>query len=53
MAAKGKGNLGTTLQGIGPSYASKILRFGLRIGDLIDWNSFLPKYDKFVDEAMY
>lgn len=53
MSAKGNGNLGTTLQGIGPSYASKILRFGLRVGDLIDWNRFLPKYDKFIDEAMY
>ena len=42
VAEKRKGDkaIGTTLQGIGPSYASKILRFGLRVGDLVDWPSF-------------
>lgn len=39
------------MQGIGPSYASKVLRFGLRVGDLLDWNLFLEKYDKFIDVA--
>lgn len=37
---QGKAQIGTTLQGIGPSYASKILRFGLRVGDLVDWELF-------------
>ena len=39
------------MQGIGPSYASKVLRFGLRVGDLLDWNMFLEKYNKFIDVA--
>jgi adenylosuccinate synthase len=38
---QGKPVIGTTLQGIGPSYASKILRFGLRVGDLRDWDEFV------------
>jgi adenylosuccinate synthase len=50
---KGDKAIGTTLQGIGPSYASKILRFGLRVGDLVDWNTFLEKYDKFIDAAKF
>lgn len=48
---KGDKAIGTTLQGIGPSYASKILRFGLKVGDLVDWKTFLEKYNKFVDVA--
>jgi len=40
--------LGTTKRGIGPTYASKALRIGLRIGDLADWDTFLPKYDRFI-----
>jgi len=47
----GKPIIGTTLQGIGPSYASKILRFGLRMGDLTDWKSFTEKYSKFIEAA--
>ena len=37
---KGKNALGTTKRGIGPTYASKALRIGLRVGDLADWSSF-------------
>lgn len=48
---KGADAIGTTLQGIGPSYASKMLRFGLRMGDLVDWKLFLEKYNKFVEVA--
>ncbi len=40
--------IGTTKRGIGPTYASKSLRMGLRIGDLSDWDTFLPKYDRFI-----
>lgn len=40
--------LGTTNRGIGPTYASKALRMGLRIGDLSDWDTFLPKYERFI-----
>lgn len=32
--------IGTTKRGIGPTYASKMLRIGLRAGDLADWNVF-------------
>jgi len=45
---KGDKAIGTTLQGIGPAYASKILRFGLKVGDLVDWDTFLVKYKKFI-----
>lgn len=41
--------LGTTNRGIGPTYASKALRMGLRIGDLTDWTTFLIKYDRFIN----
>jgi adenylosuccinate synthase len=40
--------LGTTNKGIGPTYASKALRIGLRVSDLSDWTLFLEKYDRFV-----
>jgi adenylosuccinate synthase len=40
--------LGTTKRGIGPTYASKALRIGLRVGDLTDWNTFIEKYNRFV-----
>ena len=40
--------IGTTKRGIGPTYASKALRIGLRAGDLADWDTFVEKYDVFV-----
>lgn len=40
--------LGTTAKGIGPTYASKSLRIGLRVGDLADWDLFLEKYNRFI-----
>ena len=40
--------IGSTRRGIGPTYASKALRIGLRAGDLHDWDSFLEKYNYFV-----
>jgi len=52
-AKGGEKIIGTTLQGIGPSYGSKVLRFGLRMSDLVDWELFLKKYDKFITEAQY
>ena len=36
--------LGTTKRGIGPTYSSKALRIGLRVGDLTNWDTFLLKY---------
>ena len=34
-AAAGKGKIGSTLKGIGPSYTDKISRHGLRVGDIL------------------
>ena len=39
---KGK-KVGTTLRGIGPAYTDKISRQGIRMGDLLDFNSFAEK----------
>ena len=41
--------IGTTKRGIGPTYASKSLRIGLRAGDLANWTSFKEKYHYFID----
>jgi adenylosuccinate synthase len=41
---KGDAKVGTTKRGIGPCYADKISRRGLRVCDLIDWNTFEEKY---------
>lgn len=35
--------IGTTKRGIGPCYSDKYSRFGIRIGDLIDWEGFKRK----------
>lgn len=45
--------IGTTRRGIGPTYASKALRIGLRAGDLADWTSFKEKYNYFVDRFQW
>lgn len=42
--SKGAGKVGTTRRGIGPAYADKINRRGLRLCDLEDWASFEKKY---------
>lgn len=49
--AKGGSAIGTTKRGIGPTYASKALRIGLRVGDLRDWASFEEKYKHFIKQA--
>jgi len=40
-------NLGTTMKGIGPTYAFKAFRSGLRVGEILRWDSFVEKYTKF------
>jgi adenylosuccinate synthase len=45
--AKGANKIGSTLKGIGPTYADKIGRIGLRIGDILSAN-FKQKYDDLV-----
>ena len=41
----GKNKLGTTKRGIGPAYADKALRVGLRVQDLLDAKIFRAKLD--------
>lgn len=41
--AKGDSKIGTTGKGIGPAYAEKIARSGLRVGDIL--NNFEKKYN--------
>ena len=43
-SAKGKGKIGTTGKGIGPTYTDKVSRNGLRVGDL--FSNFEEKYNK-------
>lgn len=40
----GENKIGTTKRGIGPCYAAKMNRIGLRIGDLKDMHTFSEKY---------
>lgn len=40
----GRHKIGTTKKGIGPAYASKISRNGLRVGDLADWPHFERRF---------
>ncbi|MCU0609621.1 MAG: adenylosuccinate synthase [Chitinispirillaceae bacterium] len=39
-SAKGGSKIGTTGRGIGPAYADKVSRTGIRVGDLADWERF-------------
>ena len=42
---RGKGRLGTTGRGIGPAYADKADRIGIRLGDLLDTELFKQKLE--------
>lgn len=42
-AKRGAAKIGTTGRGIGPAYEDKVARRGLRLGDLLDMNSFAEK----------
>ncbi len=42
--AKGKGKIGSTLKGIGPTYTDKVARAGIRVGDILSGN-FKEKYE--------
>ncbi|GAX11450.1 adenylosuccinate synthase [Fistulifera solaris] len=50
-AGLGRHKLGTTKKGIGPAYASKINRTGLRVGDLQDdsWDNFERRFRNLVE----
>jgi adenylosuccinate synthase len=48
----GRHKIGTTKKGIGPAYASKISRNGLRVGDLQDWPVFEHRFTALANSAM-
>jgi adenylosuccinate synthase len=45
-SAMGTAKIGTTGRGIGPAYADKATRSGIRVGDLADWDGFCDKFRK-------
>ena len=47
--ARGSGAIGTTGRGIGPAYVDKTGRDGIRVGDLLDWDSFTPKLSRVLE----
>ena len=42
-SARGATALGTTGRGVGPAYVDKTARSGIRVGDLLDWDSLAPR----------
>ena len=48
--AKGKAKIGTTKKGIGPCYADKVSRVGIRVMDLLNDNVFRAKLKENIDE---
>lgn len=46
---KGKGKIGTTGRGIGPSYEDKISRRGIRVGDLSNSTTLMDKLNDLLD----
>ena len=44
-SAKGESKIGTTGRGIGPAYADKVSRTGMRVGNLVDWENFERKFN--------
>ena len=50
-AAKSEGKrIGTTGRGIGPCYEDKVVRCGIKVGDLLDWDLFEEKVRENVKE---
>jgi len=45
---RGTKKIGTTKRGIGPCYANKMNRNGIRFGDLLEWEPFVQKYKSLV-----
>jgi adenylosuccinate synthase len=48
----GRHKIGTTKKGIGPAYASKIGRNGLRVGDLQNWPYFEQRFRSLAEHHM-
>jgi len=51
--ARGKAAIGTTGRGIGPAYEDKVARRGLRVGDLMDTQTFGEKLRSVMDYHNY
>jgi adenylosuccinate synthase len=47
--ARGDAKIGTTGRGIGPAYEDKVARRGLRLGDLVDLESFAVKLKEIIE----
>jgi adenylosuccinate synthase len=48
----GRHKIGTTRKGIGPAYASKISRNGIRVGDLREWDYFERRFRELAEHHM-
>jgi len=48
----GRNKIGTTKKGIGPAYASKISRNGVRVGDLANWDYFEQRFRALAEHHM-
>lgn len=48
----GRNKIGTTKKGIGPAYASKISRNGVRVGDLRNWEYFEQRFRALAEHHM-
>ncbi len=44
--SRGAEALGTTGRGVGPAYVDKTARSGIRVGDLMDWDAFVPRLER-------
>ncbi|HYA97912.1 MAG TPA: adenylosuccinate synthase [Methylomirabilota bacterium] len=51
-AARGANKIGTTSRGIGPAYEDKMARRGLRVGDLLEPDSFREKARRVLEEKL-
>ena len=52
-SAQGKTKIGTTGRGIGPAYGDKIMRMGIRMGDLLDEIHFRTKLAPILEEKNF
>jgi adenylosuccinate synthase len=48
----GRNKIGTTKKGIGPAYASKISRNGIRVGDLLNFQYFEERFRTLAEQTM-
>jgi adenylosuccinate synthase len=51
-ARPGRVSIGTTSRGIGPCYEDKFARRGIRVAELLDRETFRPRYDALMEEKI-